>query len=312
MNAMRIIETKFHFLEMIELVKINGVLTALITPFTSKDLIDEDGLAFLIERQIKAGIDGICVTAGSGEFVNLSADERHHVVELSVKAAKGRVPIVAGVFAANTQDALYTAKRAVSAGANALLLLTPYYNRPSNEGLKLYYKTVAESVDIPTIVYNNPGRTGIDASNIYEMFSDIQNIIGVKECNRDMGVFSMTVANMGGKWNSILSGDEDIFLPTLCLGGKGSILTTSNVAPKKWVNLYQAFLAEDYETAKSIHYEMLPLIFALYTLNHPALVKKCLSLMGLPAGLTRSPLIQPTEKQVERISELIEEMNLVD
>lgn len=292
--------------------KINGVLTALITPFTSNDLVDEDGLALLIERQINAGIDGVCVTAGSGEFVNLSDDERHHVVELSAKASKGRIPVIAGVFAANTKDALYTAQRAASAGADALLLLTPYYNRPSNEGLKLYYKTVSESVELPVIVYNNPGRTGIDVSDIYEMFSDIKNIIGVKECNRDMGTFSMTVENMGKKWSSILSGDEDIFLPTLCLGGKGSILTTSNVAPQKWVSLYKAFLAKDYETAKSIHYEMLPLIFGLYTLNHPALVKKCLTLMGLPAGLTRSPLIEPTEKQVARISELIEKMNLKD
>ncbi len=290
--------------------KIHGVLTALVTPFTKDGVVDEEGLGILIERQISAGIHGLCVTAGSGEFVNLTDQERGHVVELSVKYANGRIPIVAGVFAANTSDAVNRAKRASNKGADAILLLTPYYNRPSNAGLKLYYKTVAESINTPIIIYNNPGRTGIDVSGIYEEFADIKNIIGIKECNRDMGVFTFTVEHMGKQWDSILSGDEDIFYPTLCLGGKGSVLTTSNVAPEKWVKLYNAFKHGDHETARKIHYEMMPLIYALYTQNHPALVKKCLTMLGLPAGTTRSPLVAPTETQVNSIAELIEKMNL--
>lgn len=289
---------------------INGVLTAMVTPFTESGCIDEEGIGILLERQIEAGVHGVCVTAGSGEFVNLTPEERTRVVQLAVEYAKGRMPIVVGVFSANTRDAQAWGQKAAQLGAAALLLLTPYYNRPSAEGLHLYYKTVADSVDIPTIIYNNPGRTGIDVSNMYKDFSDIPNIIGVKECNRDMGTFSLTVESMGSQWNSILSGDEDIFYPTLCLGGKGSILTTSNIAPKKWVNLYDAFNKGDHKTAVSIHYEMLPLIFGLYTLNHPALVKKCLSLMGLPAGKTRSPLVEPTKDQVSLIAKLIEEMGL--
>ena len=290
--------------------RINGVLTALVTPFTVSNKVDEDGLECLIERQIKAGIHGLCVTAGSGEFVNLTAKERQDVVSMSVKYARGRIPIVAGVFAANTSDALLTAKCAQDSGADAILLLTPYYNRPSLEGLKLYYKTIAEGINIPIIIYNNPGRTGIDISSNYIDFAGIDNIIGTKECNRDMGRFTFTVDLMGKSWNSILSGDEDIFYPTLCLGGKGAVLTTSNVAPDKWVNLYNAFMRGDHATACRIHYEMMPLIYALYTENHPELVKKCLTLMGLPAGITRSPLVSPTEEQVRKIQELIEIMNL--
>ena len=291
--------------------KINGVITALITPFTKDDRIDEEGLGVLIERQIAAGIDGICVTAGSGEFANTTSGERARVVELSVKYAKGRVPIIPGVFSTNTADAVAWSKKAASLGADALLVLSPLYNRPSPEGMKLYYKTIADSVrETPILVYNNPGRTGVDVSDQYELFRDIDNIVGVKECNRDMGVFSVTVRKMADKWDCILSGDEDIFYTTLCLGGKGSILTTSNVAPQKWVELYRAFKAGDHATAVRVHYEMLDLIFALYTLNHPALVKKCLTMMGLPAGLTRSPLVEPTEAQVARIAELIDKMNL--
>ena len=290
--------------------KINGVVTALITPFTDKDEVNEDGLGQLIERQVEARVGGICVSAGSGEFVNLTPEERARVVKLSVEFAKGRVPVIVGVFAANTKEALVWAQKAASLGADALLVLTPLYNRPSPEGLKLYYKTIAENVEKPVLIYNNPGRTGIDVSSMYESFADIKNIFGIKECNRDMGVFSTTIMNMNGRWNSILSGDEDIFYPTLCFGSKGSILTTSNVAPDRWVKLYDAFMRGDHKTAVGVHFEMLPLIFGLYTLNHPALVKKCLTLMGLPAGKTRSPLIEPTEEQVRTIKDLIEKMDL--
>ena len=290
--------------------KLNGVTTALITPFTKNGMVDEDGLGVLIERQIAAGVDGVCVTAGSGEFANTTAEEHARVVKLSVGYAKGRVPIIAGVFACNTADALASSQKACSLGADALLVLSPLYNRPSPEGMKLYYKTIADGVDKPILVYNNQGRTGVDIASMYELFLDIDKIIGTKECNRDMGVFSETMLKMGGKWNSILSGDEDIFYTHLCLGGHGAIMTTSNIEPGRWVKLYKAFMAGDHATAVKIHYEMLPLLNAVYTLNHPALVKKCMAMMGLPAGTTRSPLVEPTKAQVGRIAEVIEKMNL--
>lgn len=289
---------------------ISGVLTALITPFTQSGVLDEEGLGLLIERQIEAGINGICVVAGSGEYVNMDEKERAHVIELAVNYSKRRIPVIAGVFEANADSALKNAKEAESKGADAVLVLTPYYNKPSVPGLKLYFKTVAENINIPAIIYNNPGRSPIDLSSMYEEFGDIKNVIGVKECNRDMGVFSATVKNMANRWSSILCGDDDIFYPMLALGSNGTVLTTSNIAPNRWVNLYKAFKSGDCKKAQAIHYEMLPLISAVYTLNHPALVKKCMTMMGLPAGTTRSPLVAPTKDQVATIAFVIEQMNL--
>ena len=290
--------------------KLNGVSTALITPFTANGMVDEEGLGVLIERQISADVKGICVTAGSGEFANTTTEEHALVVKLAVKYADGRVPIIAGVFACSTADALVASKKACSLGADALLVLSPLYNRPSPDGMKLYYKTIAEGVDKPVLIYNNSGRTGVDIASLYKSFHDIDNIIGIKECNRDMGVFSETILNMSDKWNSILSGDEDIFYPHLCLGGHGAIMTTSNIAPKPWVELYTAFMVGDHARAVKIHYSMLPLLNAVYTLNHPSLVKKCMVMMGLPAGAARSPLMEPTREQIDRIAEVIEKMSL--
>ena len=290
--------------------KLHGVATALITPFTKDDKIDEDGLGVLIERQIAAGIAGVCVTAGSGENANTTPEEHERIIKLSVEYARKRVPIIAGVFACNTREALIASQKACSLGADALLVLPPFYNRPSPEGMKLYFKTIAEDVDKPIIIYNNSGRVGVDIANLYQSFHDLENIIGIKECNRDMGVFSETVLNMSDKWNSILSGDEDLFYVNLCLGGHGAIMTTSNIAPGSWVELYQAFKDGDHAKAAKIHYGMLPLLNAVYTLNHPALVKKCMTMMGLPAGTTRSPLVAPTEAQTSRIAEVIEKMAL--
>ncbi len=290
--------------------KFNGVMTALITPFTESGMIDEDGLGVLIDRQHAAGISGVCVTAGSGEFANMTAEENARVVKLAVDHAKGKIPILAGVFACNTADAVACSKRACEAGAEAILLLNPLYNRPSPDGVVAYFETVANSIDKPVIVYNNPGRTGADITSLYPLLKHIKNIIGVKECNRDMATFAETMVNLGDTWHSILSGDEDIFYPHLCLGGHGAIMTTTNIAPAHWVKMYDAFLANDHVTVRKIHYDMMPLLNAVYTLNHPALVKKCMSMMGLPAGTTREPLVAPTPAQVERIAQVINDMNL--
>lgn len=289
---------------------VNGVMTALITPFTPEGAVDEKGLKVLIDRQIEAGIKGICVVAGSGEYVNLTKEEREKVVKLSVQYADHRIYVISGVFEANTASAVESAKMAERNGADAVLVLTPYYNKPSVDGLKLYFKTIAESINIPVIIYNNPGRCTIDLSGMYKDFIDIPNVIGVKECNRDMGVFSSTVQEMSNKWRNILCGDDDIFLPMLSIGAGGTVLTTSNIVPRKWVELYDTFKSNDTEKARSLHYELLPLISAVYTLNHPALVKKCMQMMGLPAGTTRSPLVAPTDKQVAKIAEVIERLGL--
>ncbi len=286
-----------------------GIITALITPFDVDGSVDESGLRTLLTRQVEAGVHGVAVVAGSGEFVNLSDDERRQVLEISVEEVAGRIPVIMGVLSPDTRSAVALGKESERLGADALLLLSPYYNKPSVPGLINHFRSVAEATDLPIIAYNNPGRTGINLTPSLPELAKIPGVVAVKECNRELATLSDTIAALGDKLD-ILSGEDDLLYPSFELGVKGAILTTSNVAPSHWVRMYDAIVKGDHATAKAIHYEMMPYINAVYVANHPASIKKSLSMMGLPAGLTRAPLASPTPEQEKRIKELIESMKL--
>lgn len=282
-----------------------GIMTALITPFTQDGELDEDGLRVLLRRQVEAGINGVAVVAGSGEYVNLSEVERSTVLEISVAEVAGRIPVIAGILETNTRDAQKWAIEASQLGADALLLLTPFYNKPSSKGIVSHFQEVSNAADVPIIVYNNPGRTGIGLSpDDYELLAKIPNLVGVKECNRDLGTFSQSIEVVGSKWQ-ILSGEDDLLYPSLVLGADGGILTSSNVMPAKWVEMYQAFIKGDHEKAKAIHFEILPFFRAIYSYNHPALIKKSLTILDMPAGSTRLPLVDPTVEEIETLKVLL-------
>jgi 4-hydroxy-tetrahydrodipicolinate synthase len=286
-----------------------GIITALITPFDANGNLDESGLRILLRRQVDCGVHGVAVVAGSGEFVNLSDAERRRVVEISAEEVSGRIPVIMGILSPDTASAVAWGKEAKGLGADALLLLSPYYNKPSVPGLINHFRSVAEATDLPIIAYNNPGRTGINLTSNLPELAEIPGIVGVKECNRELALLSQTIATLGDKLD-VLSGEDDLLYPSFELGVKGGILTTSNVAPSHWVRMYNAMVKGDHATARAIHYEMLPFINAVYVLNHPASVKKALSIMGLPAGSTRAPLASPTPEQERRINDLILSMGL--
>ncbi len=292
--------------------EIKGIITALVTPFKPNDSIDEEGLRVLLRRQVEQGIHGVAVVAGSGEYVNLSESERSIVIEMSVEEVGGRIPVIAGVLSPNTRDAVFWAERATQLGTNAILVLTPYYNRPCIKGLIGHFRAIAEATNLPVLIYNNPGRTGINLSpEDYVRLADIPGIKGIKECNRDLATLSQTISHLGTRWTSILCGEDDLLYPALELGAAGGILTTSNVMPSQWVAMYRAIVEGDHETARAIHYEVLPFFRAIYSHNHPALIKKALTLLGLPAGRTRAPLADPTMEQEERLRKLIKTTKLV-
>ena len=290
--------------------EIKGINTALITPFDTDDNIDEKGLRVLLKRQVDNGINGVAVVAGSGEYVNLSEKERARVVEISVEEIAGQINVIAGVLSTNTRDAVNWSKEAAHLGADALLVLTPYYNKPSKEGIFDHFRSIAEASGLPIIVYNNPGRTGIQLMpEDYLKLAEIPGIKGVKECNRDMATLSETISLLKSKW-SILCGDDDILYSMLGLGAHGGILTTSNVLPSYWVDMYNAIVNNDYEKAKTIHYKTLVFFKAIMVPNHPSLVKRALTLLGLPAGRARAPLADPTDEQEKHLRELITSMKL--
>ena len=283
-----------------------GIITALITPFDADGNVDEGGLCALIERQVDSGVTGIAVVAGSGEYVNLSPDERERVVRLSVEQAAGRIQVIAGVLAPDTRDAVATAKTACAAGADGLLVLTPFYNKPSRDGIIGHFKAVSDATDRPIIVYNNPGRTGIHlTTGDYLALADAGRMVGVKECTRDLAEFAATVAALGDRW-AILSGEDDLLYPSYELGAPGGIITTGNVLPALWCAMDAAIAAGDHDKARDIHYAVLPFIQTVYTLNHPALVKGALRILGLAGGRTRAPLADPTAEQMERIKAVLD------
>ena len=291
--------------------RFQGIITALVTPFNSDGEVDEIGLRTLVRRQIEDGAMGLAVVAGSGEFVNLLASERELVVRVSVAESAGQIPTIAGVLMPNTHDAVSWSKNACKLGVDALLVLTPYYNKPSKEGIQSHFMAISDAADRPILLYNNPGRTGISLTiEEYLALSEKANIIGVKECNRDLSFLSSLISEVGSRL-AILSGEDDLLFPSLSLGAAGGILTTSNIILQMWTTMYHAVSNNDFRKAKEIHYRVLPLIREVYTLNHPALVKAALSILGLPGGRTRLPLADPRPEQLERVKEVLSTLGML-
>jgi 4-hydroxy-tetrahydrodipicolinate synthase len=286
---------------------LTGVFTALVTPFDADDGgLDATALRLLIRRQIDAGgIAGLAVVAGSGEHVNLSPEEREEVVRITVEEARRDLIVIAGVLSPGTRDAVNWSVRASRLGADALLVLTPFYNGPSSDGVVRHFTAISYAVDTPIILYNNPSRTTISLTmDEYGALSEKKNIVGVKECHRDLSVISSLVRRLGSRW-SILSGEDDLLFPSLVLGADGGIITTSNILPRLWCDLFQAIRRNDIAGARDIHHMLSPIVSAVYTKNHPALIKAALDSLGLPGGPVRLPLISPDPAHKAGLAQLL-------
>ncbi len=287
-----------------------GVLTALVTPFRDGQ-IDELALQELVERQIAAGVDGLVPCGSTGESATLSHAEHRRAVEVVVQAARGRVPVVAGTGSNNTREAVELTQHAKEAGADGALLISPYYNKPTQEGLVEHFAEIARRTAFPLIVYNIPGRT---ASNILPTtmarLADIEQVVGVKEASGDLAQMSQVIARCPSDF-AVLSGDDPITLPLLAIGGRGVISTTSNVAPSEMVALVRAFRAGDVDEARRCHYRLLPLFEALFCETNPIPLKWALYQMGLVQDEIRLPLVRLSEPNRERLQVVLKELGLV-
>jgi len=266
-----------------------GVLTALVTPFR-EDRVDEKSLGDLVETQIAAGVDGLVPCGSTGESATLSHAEHQRVVEVVVEAARGRVPVVAGTGSNSTREAVALTLHAREAGAAGALLISPYYNKPAQEGIVAHYETVARETRFPLVVYNIPGRT---ASNIQPetlaRLSRHPHVVGVKEASGNIDQMSHVIAQAEPGF-AVLAGDDSFTLPLLALGGRGVISTTANVAPREMVALVGAFRAGDLERAREVHYQLLPLFDALFCETNPIPVKAALGMLGRVGPEIRLPL----------------------
>jgi len=281
-----------------------GMLTALVTPFRDGE-IDEAALRALVDRQIEAGIDGLVPCGSTGESATLSHAEHRRVVEIVVHATHGRVPVVAGAGSNNTREAIELTLYAKEAGADGALLISPYYNKPTQEGLFLHYAEIARRTAFPLVLYNIPGRT---ASNMLPAtvarLADLEQVVGIKEACGDLAQISEVIF-------CVLSGDDALTLPMLAIGGKGVISTTANVAPAEMVSLVRSFRAGDADTARRCHLRLLPLFDALFAETNPIPVKAALQLIGAIGPEIRLPLTPLTAPNRERLQVVLKELGLI-
>ena len=266
-----------------------GAITALVTPFRDGAL-DEAAFVKLVERQIAAGIHGLVPVGTTGETSTLNHDEHKRVVELCVQTAAGRVPVIAGAGSNSTREAIDLARHAKEVGANAALVVTPYYNRPSQEGLYRHYAAINDAVDLPVFVYNVPSRTSVDITNeTLERLAKLSNIVGVKDATSDMGRASLQRLMCGPDW-VMLCGDDPAALGYLAHGGHGCISVTSNVAPAQVSAFFNAALSGAWETALNWQDKLIHLHKALFLDNSPAPTKFALAHLGLCAEEARLPI----------------------
>ena len=288
-----------------------GVGTALVTPFTRSGELDESAVRRLGRRQIDAGINFLVPCGTTGENPTLSDAERIRIVEILVDEAKGRVPVLAGAGGYDTREVIHLAAAMKRAGASGLLSVTPYYNKPTQEGLFLHYRAIAESTDLPIVVYNVPGRAGVNVEpSTLARLSAFPNIVGVKEASGNITQMCEVCRVVPSDF-IVLSGDDAITLPLMAVGGKGVISVASNEIPADMVEMVQAGLRGDFAAARAVHHRILPLMQINFVESNPVPVKAAMAAMGLLEETFRLPMCSPTPASREKIVHVLKELQLL-
>jgi len=286
-------------------------MTAIVTPFKN-GAVDEEKFRELIDFQIAEGIKAIIPCGTTGESATLSHEEHDRVIEVAIDQAKGRVLVIAGSGSNNTIEAIRLTGKAKKEGADAALIITPYYNKPTQQGLYEHFKKIAETVDIPIILYNVPGRTGVcvDPATVARL-SAIPNIIGIKEASGSMKQATDIISSCPKDF-ILLSGEDSLTYPLLCVGGRGVISVVSNVAPRDMSALCDEFFAGRAEEAVKLYYKLLPLCHAMFYETNPGPVKAALNMMGkLDSGEMRLPLVPVSDANREKLKKVMKEYGLI-
>ncbi len=288
-----------------------GSIVAIVTPFKRDGEIDEESLRQLVEFQIVNGTDGIVPCGTTGEASTLDYDEHDRVIEIVVHQANKRVPVIAGTGSNSTKEAIEITEHAKKVGADGALLVTPYYNKPSQEGLYRHYKTVAEAVALPQILYNVPGRTGLNMlPQTVARLAEIPNIVAIKEAAGSIQQVSELLSLCGDRID-VLSGDDFITFPLLACGGSGVISVTANIMPKEIADMIDAFEAGNIEEARRLHLHLMKIHSAMFIETNPVPVKTALGLMGKCTGEVRLPLAPMSEANTEKLAGVMREYRLI-
>lgn len=289
----------------------DGVFTAVVTPFKVNGEIDEPALQKLVDFQIEGGVQGLVPCGTTGESPALSAKEHIRVVKIVVEHVQGRVPVIAGCGSNCTREAIDLTKGVKEAGANVGLQVAPYYNKPTQKGFFLHFTEIAESVDIPLIIYNIPGRTGknIENSTMLDL-AQHRNIIGVKEASGDIAQIMELISKKPESF-TVLSGDDNLVFPILALGGRGVISVASNLIPDRMANFVGAALEGQWERARKMHYMLLPFFKALFYETNPIPVKAGLAMKGMVKEVYRLPMCRMQAENRQRFEQVINDLNVI-
>jgi len=289
---------------------LRGAMTAVVTPFAADGALDRPALERIVRWQVSRGIHGLVPCGTTGEGATLTDSEHRQVIETVVRTVERRVPVVAGCGSNDTRRTLEAARRAADAGADALLVVTPYYNKPNRSGMIGHYRSVAESVGLPVVVYNVPGRTGqnLGAELILEL-AQIPGVVGVKEASGDLQQIADVLALRPAGF-AVLSGDDALALPTMALGADGVISVASNEAPAEMAGMIDAASEGDYPRAREIHYRLRALMQANFVESNPVPVKTAMALLGFCEEALRPPLGPPTEGTRSLMRDVLEESGL--
>ena len=287
-----------------------GCGTALVTPFRADTSLDEATLRALVRRQIEAGIDFLVPCGTTGENPTLTRREHLRVVEITLEEAQGKVPVLAGAGGYNTAEVIELAREVEALGADGILSVTPYYNKPTQEGLYQHYKAVASAVRIPIIVYSVMSRTGVNVlPATLARLAEIDNIIGVKEASGNIVQIAQVISQTPADF-LVLSGDDSVTLPLIALGGKGVISVVANEIPAEMTALVKACLADDFATARRLQRRYLPLMEINFIETNPIPVKSAMALMGLLEPVWRLPMTPPSAASLEKIAAVLRQLGL--
>lgn len=288
-----------------------GCGTALVTPFRRNLALDEEAMRRLVRRQIDAGINFLVPCGTTGESPTLSRDEHLRVVEITVEEAAGNVPVLAGAGGYNTAEVIELAREAMRLGADGILSVTPYYNKPTQEGLYQHYKTIAAAVPLPVIVYSVQGRTGVNVEpKTLARLAEIENIVGVKEASGNISQMASVIHQVPERF-AVLSGDDAITIPLIALGGRGIVSVASNEIPAEMTRLTQAALAGDFTAARALQRRYLPLMEVNFVESNPIPVKAAMAAMGLLEPVWRLPMCAPSEQNRTKIESVLASVGLI-
>jgi 4-hydroxy-tetrahydrodipicolinate synthase len=289
-----------------------GCGTALVTPFRLDLSLDENALRRLVQRQIGAGINFLVPCGTTGESPTLSAAEQRRVVEITIEEARRtKVPVVAGAGGNNTAHVIEMAREFEQLGADGILSVAPYYNKPTQEGLYQHFKAIAEAISLPIILYNIPGRTGVNIETVtVARLAEIENIVGVKEASGNIAQMAAVLASVPKRF-AVLSGDDGITIPLMALGGRGLISVVSNEIPAEMTRIVQLCLAGDFASAREIHERYFRLMEANFVETNPGPAKAAMALMGLLEPVFRLPIVAPTPDNLAKIRGALEGVGLL-